>query len=394
MGKALVAHHYWARVGGGELVVAAVAVSLERMGKDPVLVSPFYFDPAKYTEWFGIDLTRYEVVRGRFKLNMFGLYSRLITWMPVKDALKSYRPEVVFIDSSNYAPLIKDRNRGFKLIEYIHFPLEAYQTMQDPAVMERYSRFPMNLYWWGYMKLMKRYIRPDPFESADLVLANSSWTADVVRQTYGEVPYVLNPPIPPNMEVVSFPRRFEERARQVTMLGRFSEEKRYHWVISELFPLLLKDVPDARLRIFGGIGGRTSRSYFERLSRMVSRLSLEGKVELIPNAPRSAINESMDSSRAFLHAMINEHWGIAVAEAMARGIPVVAHRSGGTWSDILARGAYGMGFESAEEASGALAKLLTDEEEWKRYSAPQRMMDFTIDKFHARFSECVDKIRR
>ncbi|MGC9145437.1 MAG: glycosyltransferase [Nitrososphaeria archaeon] len=386
MNKVIVAHHYWARVGGGELVVAATANSFERMGKEPVLVSTFYFDPAKYREWFGIDLTKYKVVSSNIKLGAFGLYSRLVTWIPVRRAIKSYNPEALFIDSSNYKPLVK-KKRNYKLIEYIHFPLEAYPKFQDPAITERYSKFPLNVYWWGYLKIMKLVLRSNPFKTADLVLANSSWTAEVVKWLYGEKPLVLNPPIAPNVEIVSSPPGFEQRKQQIVMLGRFSEEKRYHWVISEIMPRLIKDLPNVSLKIIGGVGTKTSRTYFDKLNAMISRLSLQKNVELIPNAQRNLINHVMDSSRAFFHAMINEHWGISVMEAMARGLPAVTHRSGGTWTDILENGKYGLGYENPEESSENLLKLLTDEKVWKTYSVPQRASEFTLDKYYSRFAD-------
>ena len=79
-------------------------------------------------------------------------------------------------------------------------------------------------------------------------------------------------------------------------------------------------------------------------------------------------NEVMDRARVFLHATINEHWGIAVAEAMARGLPVVVHKSGGTWSDIAEEGKYGLGYGGAEEAFEVIPGLLTNQKVWKEFS--------------------------
>lgn len=391
MGRAIVAHHYWARVGGGELVVAAAAYSFEKMGKEPVLVSPFYFDPSKYKEWFGIDLTRYRAEIGKIKLNMFGLYSRLITWYPVKKAIKKHKPEVVFIDNANYGPIL-DSKRSFKLIEYIHFPFEAYPSFEDPSIKVRYSKFPLNVYWWSYIKLMKLVIRKNPFESADLVLSNSAWTAKVVESIYNRSPTVLNPPLSPNVEVVKNPRPFEERKNQVVMVGRFSEEKRYHWVIESLMPKLLKELPEVKLKIIGGVGAKTSQAYFEGLMKLIEKLNLKEKVQLLPNAPRSVINEEQDSSKVFLHAMINEHWGISVTEAMARGLPVVAHKSGGTWSDILQEGKYGKGYQDEDEAVEAIASLMSDSREWKKHSVPERVEEFSLENFYNKLSGLVSRI--
>jgi glycosyltransferase involved in cell wall biosynthesis len=91
---------------------------------------------------------------------------------------------------------------------------------------------------------------------------------------------------------------------------------------------------------------------------------------------------------------VNEHWGVAVAEAMARGVPVVVHRSGGTWSDLVGEGSYGLGYTSAEEAAEALAKLLTNPGLWQYYSgrAVERVSGLTLDRFTERFSELLRRL--
>jgi glycosyltransferase involved in cell wall biosynthesis len=85
----------------------------------------------------------------------------------------------------------------------------------------------------------------------------------------------------------------------------------------------------------------------------------------------------------FLHATINEHWGIAVAEAMARGLPVAVHRSGGAWTDLAEEGRYGLGYETAEEAKEAVAKLLTDRRTWRFFSqrSLERASKLTFERF-------------
>ncbi|MEM1903638.1 MAG: glycosyltransferase family 1 protein, partial [Pyrobaculum sp.] len=59
---AVVAHHSWSLMGGGELVCASTAVALDAMGISPTLSGVFKFNPAKYKEWFGIDLEKYPIV--------------------------------------------------------------------------------------------------------------------------------------------------------------------------------------------------------------------------------------------------------------------------------------------------------------------------------------------
>ena len=61
MARSLVSHRYWGAPGGGQLVCASAAVALDKMGLTPVLTGTFNFDKAKYLDWYGIDLTKYDV---------------------------------------------------------------------------------------------------------------------------------------------------------------------------------------------------------------------------------------------------------------------------------------------------------------------------------------------
>ncbi len=57
---------------------------------------------------------------------------------------------------------------------------------EDPYIMERYGKFPMNIYWGVFTRLLPKYLRENPFRDADLVLTNSRWTAGVAKMVYGE----------------------------------------------------------------------------------------------------------------------------------------------------------------------------------------------------------------
>jgi len=418
----IVAHHYWGRPGGGELVTSSAAIALGRAGLSPILVSLSRFNQRDYIDWYGIDITSYPQVALNLKLNMFALYMRLFIWYPTIKAVNKYGDvRVVFIDSPTYKPMIKlAKEKGISILEYIHFPFDAtfkreyrhvgFYYKDDPYMKERYSRFPLNIYISAYSKIYSLFARDNPFNYATYVLTNSRWTAEIIKSIYGNEPIVLNPPIPPNIAVVGSPRPFGDRLPLVVMLGRFSEEKRYHWVVTELMSRLVRGFPSTKLVIFGGATTRTQLGYVNRVAglarnagfgvkvinegNVINELDEEHQVYLRLNAPRAEINEVMDKARVFLHATINEHWGIAVAEAMARGLPVVVHRSGGAWSDLAMNGEVGLGYESVDEAVEALTKLLTDEKAWSRYSGKSlgRVGEITFDKFVSRLSELVKRL--
>jgi alpha-1,2-mannosyltransferase len=120
--------------------------------------------------------------------------------------------------------------------------------------------------------------------------------------------------------------------------------------------------------------------------KVADSLDAEADVYLVANAPRRLINEAMDRARAFLHATINEHWGIAVAEAMARGLPVVVHKSGGAWTDLAEEGRYGLGYETAEEAVEALARLLL---QGAKFDTTEKARELTYPKFRGRLAKVL-----
>ena len=392
---AVVGHAFWGRPGGGQLVVAAAAKSFADAGYRVVLAAVSRFDPRRYLDWYGIDLRGYPIVSSRFDIRLFGIYQRLLTYRYVERAMRRYNAGLVFIDEPFYKRLVARRSKGLRIIEYIHFPYEAVYdsrpgvldelsrigggTTEYKYISERYSGL-MRVYWRTWVALAKMFRRGNPFSSADTVLTNSRWTASIIKKVYGEEPVVLNPPLPPQ----AFPGRevpgFEDRGKTIVMLGRFSEEKRYHWVIENVLPRLLREEPEARLVIIGGSRTRPSKAYIERLINLARRRSIsverggctKARLCLLENAPRPEINKVMDSSRVFLHATIGEHWGIAVAEAMARGLPVVVHQSGGAWTDLAGEGRYGVGYTTAEEAVEALVSLLNDEKKWHYYSGKGR----------------------
>ncbi|MEM0296330.1 MAG: glycosyltransferase family 4 protein [Zestosphaera sp.] len=412
--RALVLHHYWNRPGGGQLVCASVTHTFDLMGLTPVLVSPVTIHVEKYPEWYGIDLSRFTRYSTRLELKAFGLYLRLLVGYVGVKALREYNAGLVFTDESAYKPLIPEVvKRGVKLIEYIHFPLEVsidpklrgsgLYYGEDPYILERYGKFPLNVYWKLYTKISPRYVRENPFEVASVVLTNSAWTADIVKDIYGEEPEVLNPPLPPALSILTGNEipAFDTRMDSVVMVGRFSEEKRYHWVIGEVFPSIRREVKGVKLYVFGGASTRTSMNYLSRLIKLAeslgfktaTSLNADADVYLIPDAPRRDITKVMDRSKVFLHSTINEHWGIVVAEAMSRGLPVVVHESGGAWSDIVRHGEHGLGYGDADDAVEKVLDVLTNRKLWEYLSmkSTDRVRDLTLDNFTAKFIDIVKK---
>jgi glycosyltransferase involved in cell wall biosynthesis len=79
---------------------------------------------------------------------------------------------------------------------------------------------------------------------------------------------------------------------------------------------------------------------------------------------------------------------------MARGLPVVVHRSGGAWSDLAGFGEFGVGYSNAEEAAETAVKLLTDGRAWSHFSQRSlaRISGFTFEEFLERAIALLSKL--
>ena len=72
----------------------------------------------------------------------------------------------------------------------------------------------------------------------------------------------------------------------------------------------------------------------------------------MPDAYERTKEEYYRHASIYLHLKPNEHFGIAVLDAVATATISITPRSGGQWVDILEEGKYGPGFEGIAEIQG------------------------------------------
>ena len=402
--KVVVAHHLWSRVGGGELVNAYVVKTLLEAGHEVVAVSTFGFSKESYKEWFGIDLGDVKVYALLPRmLPLFGLYQRLGFYIPLRKAIKKEEPDVVFVDSELYKPILKLKERNkFRLLEYIHFPFHALRLEKGDVpeeyreAFERYladARMYHKKYekgWWRYyfklwLKLYGRVARDNPFEVADVVMANSRYIARLVKMLWDGEALVLNPPVKVRDFEPYGKKPFEERDDAVVMIGRIAPEKRIEEVIDAI---ALTETKPA-LRVVGGLIPLTM-PYKEFLEKRAREKGV--RVEFYTNVSREELVKIVTSSKVFVHATVGEHFGIAVVEGMAAGCPVIVHKSGGPYEDIIDRGYYGLAYQTIEELAEKIDKLMQPES-WKYYHnlSLKRAQKFSEEEFARKLLEVIEQ---
>ena len=374
----VIGHHLWSRVGGGELVNAYAVKTLLEAGYEVVVVSTIGFDEEKYKEWFNLDLGNIKkYVLLPKMLPLFGIYQRLGFYIPLKKAVKKEKPDVVFVDNELYKPIIELKEKlGFKLLEYIHFPFHAVRVLkfkpsENKELYEeyiadvkgyhkKYDKGLWKLYFDVFLKFYGRVARDNPFDIADVVIANSRYIAKLTKILWGGEPLVLHPPVKIGDFEPYGRKPYEERDNVVVMIGRISPEKRIENAIDAIALSETKPV----LRVIGGLIP-TATSYKDSLEKRAKEKGV--KVEFYPNAPRDELIKLATSSKIFVHATVGEHFGIAVVEGMAAGCSVIVHRRGGPYEDITDYGNYGLSFDSVEELAEHIDRLLTEPKLWRIY---------------------------
>ena len=149
---------------------------------------------------------------------------------------------------------------------------------------------------------------------------------------FGERAVVI--PLGIDVDQAVSPRRSVSDVFRVLFLSRLHEVKN--------IPLLLESVADLRAtgaRVRLTIAGEGAREYRGVLERKVAELELGDAVEFVGHVSGDAKRELLARADAYVLPSRHESFGIAVAEAMAAGVPVIVSDRVGIADDIRGAGA-------------------------------------------------------
>lgn len=207
-------------------------------------------------------------------------------------------------------------------VQYIHFP-----NTPEPPEKEQLRLpcpWPSNpvasLLWPFYLRLVVRLRKRDlDVVRSNITIANSHWTADVYRGLYGTaVNEVIYPPPLGEPRLATAPRH-----RGFLSIGRVDRTK--NW------PELVEIV--ARLRELGHevtltlVGSQEDAALLQEIKQLVAMHS--GWLRLILEPSREEVDELIASHEFGIHGMVDEHYGMAVAELVLGGCLTFVHDSGG-----------------------------------------------------------------
>ena len=173
-----------------------------------------------------------------------------------------------------------------------------------------------------------------------------------------------------------FRRRFPELAqRQILLfLGRLHYKKRPDLLL-QVFSELALEYPNLALVLAGPGDSR----YVSDLQAHARNLNLSGRVVFTGLLQRHAVREVLVDADVFVLPSFDENFGMAVAEAMAAGCPVVVSPQVALAAIIKEYGAGLVVDSTVEDLKRALRQLLYDEE--RRRAMGQNGRQLILDRF-------------
>jgi len=343
------------------------------MGIVPTLVTFEPTDWSRVEKLIGVVPERVrEVHVSRGAVRFLGLYSKLglvyRVWRLRRrfDAVVNTHGDVVLVP---YADVI-----------YMHYPHITYTGGElYRYFMRKYERSVLwKLYSVPY-RVATHLIKERSV--GGLIITNSRWSRGVIEEFTGKRAVVIHPPVP--IEKFIELRRFS-RERLVISITRFTWEKR-PWVI----PHIARLCPDIEFVLIGSLGGFRSRETFERVLRLRERFSVRN-LKVLVDVPEGVKLSYLARARAYLHTMISEHFGIAPLEAMASGCVVIAHASGGLFTDVLDYGRYGLVYRRYSEVPELIYRAV---DEYPKHVAPtEHVLKFTASTFRKKMRRIFEKV--
>ena len=352
--KVLVNHPYLGELGGAEQVFSQVVRALVEE-REEVLVLGGQPSRETFRQFSDEEATFVPYGRAGFRFRRFQVHQKLLRHELSKLRLRRK------IGAVDLEVLTQDvmflLGVGRKKVAYVHYPENLWRLEDSGA---RFRKLWKLFYLPVLLSLRKKVA------GVDFFLCNSEYTKKAILDRWRRTAEVVYPPV----DVENFAPALKEDF--VVTLGRYVRTKNYELVVE-----VAKRMPNLRFVIIGR--KESSDSYYEKIKRLKPP-----NVELLTNVSSSAMSSILSRAKVYLHAMIGEHFGISVVEAMAAGCIPIVHDSGGTKEAI---GNFGYVYSDVEDCINCVRNALSSKVESKQIAEYSKR--FSSDNFRETFVETL-----
>lgn len=179
---------------------------------------------------------------------------------------------------------------------------------------------PFRFIRWVYQRMLFRRFPAYEFHRQSRYVINSDYTAQLFEEAHGVRLPVVHPPI--DLTGRSFSAEDIHQRDTITFFSRFVDYKRPEMVLQ-----LADCYPQYRFALMGGVKPQ-NRAFYEALRKQAVSMGLNNTF-FFDNPSDRKVKEELARTRFYIFPAINEHFGMATAEAIASGAIPFVHDSGG-----------------------------------------------------------------
>ena len=177
--------------------------------------------------------------------------------------------------------------------------------------------------------------------------------------------------IPQGIQKRFFNLRCADNTHTILSVGAYSERKG-QLLLVKAFEEMAGQMPYANLILCGTIA---DEKYYNAIVEYIANSHFANRITIRTNASQDELDELYQQAGLFALYSSEESQGIALLEAMATGLPIVATRVGGI-SDVVEDGENGVlvEYDDVSVFSQALSHILSDRIVWNKMSQTSRLM--------------------
>lgn len=265
-----------------------------------------------------------------------------------KKNIRSYNPEL--IEYQTVVPLFSNIYKEMKSLIILHLTGKDYIRKQ--------GRIKGLIGYFLESKLM-----PLLYKKKSLLTISAHTKRQLVDIGFEEGQISVIPPVIETMVNESDYDIETKRSNIISYIGRYTGRggnKRIDDVI-DIFPEILKVVPDARLIIGGYMKNENE------LHQLVKKLNIEQNVEIRGFVDDDEKKEILSKSKVFASPSNQEGFGITYVEANSLGTPVVGYEINGL-DTVPSYAGIMVPQNNKKKLAESILYLLTDDLSWKDYS--------------------------
>jgi glycosyltransferase involved in cell wall biosynthesis len=223
--------------------------------------------------------------------------------------------------------------RGLKYVSYIHSPPRFLYLNHGERALWRFNDVREIIF--KLSKVASVFLRELDYLSvvnSDVVLANSYFTANRIKNIYRVSAKVCYPPV----DIETFRILNEKTVRKVRedfgwpfilSTGRIVAVKRWEWLL-EIMSHVVKDFPSATLAVTGEISEENA-NYIRELVKLAKKLKINGNVKFLGFKSQEELVRLYNAADVYVYSVPREDFGLGPVEAMACGTPSVVWNDGG-----------------------------------------------------------------